>query len=133
MSNVTLLSSRGTLQEVMHILLWMLVKQLENLQYNVLRLVNVSDLVIESKHNKYKNDIHSDRNLFFFSVPEFQPSVVELSITNCMGNGERTYIFMQPKGLENYIINHNFCSTQGISMKFSRYLTKDMMHLSQQK
>ena len=39
---------------------------------------------------KYKNDIHSDRNLFFFSVPEFQPSAVELSITNCMGNGERT-------------------------------------------
>ena len=32
MSNVTLLSSRGTLQEAMHILLWMLVKQLENLQ-----------------------------------------------------------------------------------------------------
>ena len=30
MSNVTLLSSRGTLQEIMHILLWMLVKQLEN-------------------------------------------------------------------------------------------------------
>ena len=46
MSNVTLLSSRGTLQEVKHILLWMLVKQLENLQYNVLRLVNVSDHVI---------------------------------------------------------------------------------------
>ena len=71
MSNVTLLSSRGTLQEVMHILLWMLVKQLENLQYNVLRLVNVSDHVRESKHIKYKNGIHSDRNLFFFSVPEF--------------------------------------------------------------
>ena len=94
LSNVTLLSSRGTLQEVMHILLWMLVKQLENLQYtcNVLRLVNVSDHVIESKCIKNKNDIHSDRNLFFFSVhvTEFQPSAVELSITNCMGNGKRT-------------------------------------------
>ena len=30
-----------------------------------------------------------------------------------------------------YIMNHNFCSTQGISMKFGRYLTKEMMHLSQ--
>ena len=56
-SNVTLLSSRGTLQEVMHILLWMLVKQLENLQYNVLRIVNVSDHILESKHSKCKNDI----------------------------------------------------------------------------
>ena len=90
MSNVTLLSSRGTLQELMHFLLWMLVKQLENLQYNVLRLVNVSDHVIESNHIKYKNDKHSDRNLFFFRVPVFQPSAVELSITNCMGNGEKT-------------------------------------------
>ena len=74
----------------MHILLWMLIKQLENLQYNVLRLVNVSDHVMESKHIKYQNGIHSDRNLFFFSVPELQPSAVELIITNCMGNGERT-------------------------------------------
>ena len=74
----------------MHFLLWILVKQLENLQYNVLRLVNISDHVIESKHIKYKNDKHSDRNLFFFRVPEFQPSAVELSITNCMGNGEKT-------------------------------------------
>ena len=57
MSNVTLLSSKGTLQEVIHILLWMLVKQMENLQYNVLRLVNDSDHVIESKHIRYKNDI----------------------------------------------------------------------------
>ena len=32
-----------------------------------------------------------------------------------------------------YIMDHNFCSTQGISMKFGRYLTKYMMHLSQQK
>ena len=54
MLNVTLLSSRGTLQEIMHILLWMLVKQVENLQYNVLRLVNVSDHVIESKHINIK-------------------------------------------------------------------------------
>ena len=35
MSNVTLLSPRSTLQEVMHILLWMLVNQPENLQYYV--------------------------------------------------------------------------------------------------
>ena len=57
----------------MHILLWMLVKQLENLQYNVLRLVNVSDHVIESgsKHINYKNDIHSDRNLFFLVYLNF--------------------------------------------------------------
>ena len=32
-----------------------------------------------------------------------------------------------------YIMAHNFCSTQGISIKFGRYLTKDIMHLSQQK
>ena len=60
MSNVTLLSSRGSLQAVMHIPLWMLVKQPENLQYNVVSLVNVSDHVIEAESIKYKNDIHSD-------------------------------------------------------------------------
>ena len=72
--------------------------------YNALRLVNVSDNVTESKQINYKNGIHSDRNLFFFSVREFQPSTVELSITNCLGymaKGHKFYIFMQPKRLEN--------------------------------
>ena len=90
MSTVILLSSRGTLQEVMHVLLRMLVKHLENLQYNVVSLDNVSDHVIQTKSIKYKNDVHSDGNLFFLSVPEFQPSAVDLSITNCMCNGEWT-------------------------------------------
>ena len=65
-------------QSERHILLRMLVKQLENLQYNVISLVNVSDHVIENKSIKCKNDIHSDGNLFFLSVPEFQPSAVDL-------------------------------------------------------
>ena len=61
-----------------------------DLQNNVLRLVNVSDHVIESKHIKYINYILSNRNLFSFSVSEFQPGAVGLSITNCIGNGEIT-------------------------------------------
>ena len=28
-----------------------------------------------------------------------------------------------------YIRDHNFCNTQGISMKFGGYLKEDMMHL----
>ena len=65
-------------------------KAMENWQYNVVSLVNVSDHAIGAKSIKYKNDIDSDKNLFFFSVPEIQHGAVELSITKCIGNGETT-------------------------------------------
>ena len=87
----------------MHILLRMLIEHLENLQYNVVSLDNVSDHVIQTKSIKYKNDIHSDGNLFFLSVPEFQLSAVDLKaklIACVMVKGHKFYIFMQPKGLE---------------------------------
>ena len=90
MSNVTLLSSRGTWEEVVYILRWMPVKQLENLQYNIPSLFNVSDHVIEIRSIKYKNDIHLHENLFFFGAPEIQHSAVEFSLTYSMGDDERT-------------------------------------------
>ena len=65
----TLLSSRGTLKEVMHILLQMLEKQLENLQYIVVSLVNVSDHIIETKSIKYKTDVH--KNNFVCCTPTY--------------------------------------------------------------
>ena len=68
------------------------VKQLENLQYNIPSLFNVSDHVIEIRSIKYKNDIHLDGNLFFFGAPEIQHSAVEFSITNSIGDDERTLI-----------------------------------------
>ena len=68
-----------------------MVKQLENWHYNVVSLVNVSHHIIETKSIKYNNDIHSDGNLFFLSVPGFQSSAIDLNITNCMCNAdERT-------------------------------------------
>ena len=59
----------------MHILLWMLVKQLENLQYNVLRLVNVSDHVIESKYIKYIT-LKKRQYLFFFFKFQFENACI---------------------------------------------------------
>ena len=67
----------------------MLIKQLLNLELNVLRLVSAADHIIGYNLFKYSRQINSGQNLFIFTLPEFQTSPVGQCIKKNIGNDEK--------------------------------------------